>query len=151
PSRSRSAASRSASRSRQCRRGERAMSREVWTRVDDYLAERLGAADPDLDAALAANRAAGLPPIDVSPLQGRFLQLLARMAGARRVLEIGTLGGYSTIWLAGALPAGGRVITLELEPRHAEIARSNVEKAGVADRVEIRVGRALDLLPQLAA
>ena len=123
--------------------------REDWERVDAWLAERLLPADPALDAALSANAAAGLPGIDVSALQGRLLQLLARMAGARRILEIGTLGGYSTIWLARALPPGGRLITLEREPRHAEVAKANLDRAGLSDRVEVRLGAALDLLPAL--
>ena len=108
-----------------------------WQRVDGYLAELLVGDDPALAAALAANAAAGLPAIDVSPLQGKLLHLLARMAGARRILEIGTLGGYSTIWLARALPEGGRLVTLEAEPRHAEVARANIARAGLADRVEL--------------
>ncbi len=117
--------------------------------MDRYLVETL-VADPDSDAALEANKAAGLPAIDVSPPQGKFLHLLARTVGARRVLEIGTLGGYSTIWLARAVGPKGRVVTLEFAARHAEVARANLERAGVGDRVEIRVGAALDSLPVLA-
>lgn len=113
-----------------------------WADVDHYIADKLLGDDPALEAALAANHAAGLPAIDVSPAQGKMLQLLARSIGARRILEVGTLGGYSTIWLARALPAGGRVVTLELLPHHAEVAQANLEQAGVADRVEIRVGKA---------
>ena len=118
-----------------------------WQRVDGYLAGLLIGRDEALDAALAANAAAGLPAIDVSPLQGKLLYILARIAGARRILEIGTLGGYSTIWLARALPEGGRLVTLEAEPRHAEVARGNIARAGLADRVELVLGPALDTLP----
>lgn len=107
--------------------------------------------DAALAEALAANAAAGLPAHDVSPAQGKLLHLLARMVGARRVLEIGTLGGYSTLWLARALPPGGRVVTLEADPRHAAVARANFERAGLADRIELRLGRALDALPRLEA
>lgn len=120
-----------------------------WADVDAHLADLLLPADPALDAALAANAAAGLPPIDVSPLQGKLLHLLVRATGARRVLEIGTLGGYSTIWLARGLPDGGRVVTLEREPRHAAVARENLARAGVAERVDVVEGRALDVLPDL--
>ena len=127
------------------------MNQETWTAVDRYLADLFVPSDPALDAALEASVAAGLPPINVSPNQGKLLQLLARMQGARNILEIGTLGGYSTIWLARALPAGGRLITLEFEPKHAEVARANLVRAGLAGVVELRVGRALDTLPQLAA
>jgi len=122
---------------------------ENWRRVDDYLAEVLVGSDPPLAAALAANRAGGLPGIDVSPLQGKLLHILARMNGARRILEIGTLGGYSTIWLARALPDGGRLVTLEANPRHAEVARANIAGAGLADRVEVIVGAARDTLAGL--
>jgi predicted O-methyltransferase YrrM len=127
------------------------MSKEQWSAVDDYLVKQLIPADAALAAAQAANAEAGLPAIDVSPNFGRFLHLIARMTGARRVLEIGTLGGYSTIWLARALPPGGSVVSLEALARHAEIARSNIARAGLADRVDIRVGKALDILPKLAA
>ncbi|WP_063051893.1 O-methyltransferase [Nocardia arthritidis] len=120
-----------------------------WADVDRYLVETL-VADPDSAAALEANKAAGLPPIDVSPPQGKFLHLLARTVGARRVLEIGTLGGYSTIWLARAVGPKGLVVTLEFAAQHADVARANLERAGVGDRVEIRVGAALDNLPVLA-
>ena len=122
-----------------------------WSAVDAWWEERLLPADPVLDAALADARAAGLPPADVSPSQGRLLQLLARSHGARRILELGTLAGYSTIWLARALPPGGRLVTLERDPAHAAVARGNLERAGLADRVELRVGPALETLPQLAA
>jgi len=124
---------------------------ETWTAVDDHFARLFIGADPALDAALAANAAAGLPSIDVAPNQGKLLHLLARMQHARRILEIGTLGGYSTIWLARALPADGRLITMEFEPKHAAVAQSNIDRAGLGDRVEIRVGAALDSLAQLAA
>jgi len=119
--------------------------------VDGYFAELLAPTDDALAAALAANAAAGLPPHDVSPLQGQMLAILVRAIGARRVLEIGTLGGYSTIWLARALPDDGLVLTLEVDPRHARVAAANVERAGVASRVELRVGDALHALPRLVA
>lgn len=122
-----------------------------WSAVESWLDGHLLAADPILDAALAANAAAGLPAHDVSPAQGKLLHLLARIAGARTILEIGTLGGYSTIWLARALPSDGVVVTIEADARHAEIARTNVARAGVAARVELRVGAALDTLPLLEA
>ncbi|MGF7123449.1 MULTISPECIES: O-methyltransferase [unclassified Rhodococcus (in: high G+C Gram-positive bacteria)] len=122
-----------------------------WAEVDRYLVETVVGADDALDHALAANASAGLPPIDVSPTQGKLLNLLARMVGATRVLEIGTLGGYSTIWLARAVGESGRVVTLEYEPRHAAVARDNVDRAGVGGRVDIRVGAALDSLPAVEA
>jgi predicted O-methyltransferase YrrM len=122
-----------------------------WTDVDEYLAGALLDADPALEQAARANEEAGLPPIDVTPMQGKLLHLLARATGARRVLELGTLGGYSTIWLARAVGPKGRVITLEREAKHAEVARRNLERAGMADRVEIRLGAALDSLAALAA
>ena len=122
-----------------------------WSTVDRYLGDTLLSPDPALDAALAANVAAGLPPIDVSPLLGKLLHLLARTANARSILEIGTLGGYSTIWLARAVGPSGRVVTLEVDARHAATARENLQRAGVADVVEIRVGAALDTLPRLVA
>ena len=121
----------------------------LWTEVDDYLADTLIPPDPALDAARATNAAAELPPIDVSPLQGKFLHLLAQLRGANRILEIGTLGGYSTIWLARALPPKGKLITLEFEPRHAEVAAENIARAGLTSKVEIRVGAAADSLPAL--
>jgi predicted O-methyltransferase YrrM len=127
------------------------MTQEKWTEVDRYITDLLVAPDPALDAALAASAAAGLPPINVAPNQGKLLHLLARIQGARRILEIGTLGGYSTIWLARALPPGGRLVTLEADPRHAEVARANLARAGLAGVAEVRVGRAADTLPQLAA
>jgi predicted O-methyltransferase YrrM len=127
------------------------MPQQEWTAVDSYIAQALTPPDPALDAALAANAAAGLPSIDVSANQGKLLMLLAQAMGARSILEIGTLGGYSTIWLARALPGGGRLITLEAEPKHAEVARANIARAGLSDMVEIRVGRALDMLPRIDA
>jgi predicted O-methyltransferase YrrM len=118
----------------------------AWSAVDEYLAGHLLSDDEALTAALANNKAQGLPPIDVSAVQGKLLHLLARMAGARRVLEVGTLGGFSTIWLARALPEGGKVVTLELEARNAKVARENVDRAAVGDKVEILVGPAKDSL-----
>ncbi|KAA9143895.1 O-methyltransferase [Microbacterium lushaniae] len=123
---------------------------EAWRALDAYLSDTLVGHDPDLEAAIETQEEAGLPAIEVAPLNGKFLHLLARISGARRVLEIGTLGGYSTIWLARALPEGGRVVSIEAEPYNAGIARANLERAGVADRVEIREGRASDVLPTLA-
>ena len=127
------------------------MSQEDWTAVDSYLTEKLIAPDAALTAAMRANAAANLPSIDVTATQGKFLHLLARICGARRILEVGTLGGYSTIWLARALPAGGRLISLEFEPKHAAVATENVRNAGLSDRVEIRVGAAAESLDQLHA
>ena len=123
---------------------------ELWVDVDRYITDNLVPSDPALDAALESSSAAGLPRIQVSPAQGKFLHLLARTLGARRILEIGTLGGYSTIWLARALPPGGRLITLEIDPRHAEVAQANIAGAGLADIAELRLGRALDTLPEIA-
>jgi predicted O-methyltransferase YrrM len=125
------------------------MSEKVWTAVDRYITDNLVPGDAALNAVLAANAAAGLPAIDVAPNQGKFIHLLARMSGARRILEIGTLGGYSTIWLARALPAEGRLITLEFEALHAAVARENIARAGLASVVEIRVGPALASLARL--
>jgi predicted O-methyltransferase YrrM len=125
------------------------MPEEQWAAVDRYLSETLLPADAVLEAALAANAAAELPAIDVAPNQGKFLHLLARLRGARRILEIGTLGGYSTIWLARALPANGSLITLEFEPKHAKVAAANISRAGLAQVVDIRVGAALDSLARL--
>ena len=116
------------------------------TAVDHYIADRLLGPDPALEATLDANAAAGLPPIDVSAPQGKLLHLLARMVSARRILEVGTLGGYSTIWLARALPADGRLVTLEIDPHHADVARANLARAGLADRVDIRIGPAIQSL-----
>ena len=122
---------------------------KLWSEVDLYIHDRLLGADPALEAALAESDRAGLPQIAVSAPQGKMLHLLAKAIGAARILEIGTLGGYSTIWLARALPEHGRLTSLEVDPRHAEVASANVAKAGLADRVEIRVGRAIDSLPTL--
>jgi predicted O-methyltransferase YrrM len=123
---------------------------ENWRRVDDYLAATLLDDDPALSAARADSDAAGLPAIEVTPLAGKLLHLLARMTRARRVLEIGTLGGYSTIWLARGIPRDGQVVTLEREQKHADVARANLDRAGVSEQVEIVVGRAADTLPRLA-
>ena len=126
------------------------MTQEIWTAVDRYINDLFISPDAALIAAIQAIEAAGLPAISVSPPQGKLLQLLAKAVGARAILEIGTLGGYSTIWLARALPAGGRLITLEADPKHAEVARANIARAGLADIVELRLGRALETLPQVA-
>ena len=123
---------------------------QAWTAVDGWFAERLAGADPALEAVLAANARAGLPAHDVSPLQGRFLALLVRLTNARRVLEIGTLGGYSTLCMARALPPVGRIVTLEADPRHAAVARANFAREEAGARIELRQGRALALLPPLA-
>lgn len=120
-----------------------------WEAVDRFFAGRLDREDVGLEEALRASERAGLPPISVSPAQGKLLHLLARMRGARAILEIGTLGGYSTIWLARALAPGGRLVTLEVNPDHARVARENLARAGVADRVELREGDALDTLAAL--
>ncbi|MED1798700.1 O-methyltransferase [Brevibacillus porteri] len=125
------------------------MNREQWTAVDHYFTDKLLEADSVLDTVLQENAAAGLPAIDVAPNQGKFLHLLARIQGARSILEIGTLGGYSTIWLARALPADGRLITLEYDPKHAEVAQLNITRAGLDQIVEVKVGLALDSLIQL--
>ena len=125
------------------------MSGDLFTAVDGYLDGLFGPPDPALAAALERSAAAELPPINVSANLGRFLHVLALACGARAILEIGTLGGYSAIWLARALPVGGKLLSLEYEPSHAEIARQNIEAAGLADRVDIRVGRGLDLLAEL--
>jgi len=126
------------------------MGQEKWTAVDSYIADLFIAPDAALEAALASSTAAGLPAISVSPTQGKLLHMLARVQGARKILEIGTLGGYSTIWLARALPADGHLISLELDPKHAEVARANLARAGVKN-AEIRLGRAVDTLQQLVA
>jgi predicted O-methyltransferase YrrM len=125
------------------------MSEQLWNAVDDYFAPLLGE-DDALRAAVQDSIAAGLPAISVAPNQGKLLHLLARMTGARRILEVGTLGGYSTIWLARALPHNGKIITLELDQHHADVARTNVDRAGVGDLVDIRVGPAVDTLSTLA-
>jgi predicted O-methyltransferase YrrM len=123
--------------------------KRIWKRVDQYFADALIASSDGFDAALDSNRKADLPAIDVTPLQGKFLEILVRATGTRRVLEIGTLGGYSTLWLARALPDDGVVVTLELEPRHAEIAKRNLEAAGLAKRVELKIGPASETLAAL--
>jgi len=122
---------------------------DTWRRVDAYLTELLVGHDPGLEQAVADQNDAGLPAIEVAPVNGKFIHLLARMSGARRVLEIGTLGAYSTIWLARGIPTDGRVVTIEAEPLNAELARANVDRAGVGDKVEIRLGRGIDVLPTL--
>ena len=127
------------------------MSHEHWTAVDRYLTQTLILPDPILDAVLQASADAGLPAINVSPTQGKLLHLLARLQGARTILELGTLGGYSTIWLTHALPVGGHIITLESDPGHAKIARANFARAGLADFIDLRLGPALETLPLLAA
>ena len=129
--------------------GATLVSQEQWTAVDRYITDLVVPADAVLDAALADSVAAGLPAISVSPNQGKFLHLLARIQGARSILEIGTLGGYSTIWLARAMPEGGRLVTLESEPKHAEVARANIARANLSGVVTLRLGRALDTLPLL--
>src|ERR1700679_223418 len=121
----------------------------VWAEVDRYFGDQLTPAEPALDAVRQANEKAGLPAIDVSRLQGKFLEFLVRVSGARNILEIGTLGGYSTIWLARALPGDGRVVSLELDPHHAEVARANLLNAGLLDYVEVLVGPAIETLPTL--
>jgi predicted O-methyltransferase YrrM len=120
-----------------------------WRRLDAYLSGTLVGHDEALEAAVRDQEAAGLPSIEVTPLAGKLLYLLARISGARRVLEIGTLGGYSTIWLARGIPADGEVVTIEVEQRHADVARANLDRAGVGGRVQIHVGRAADVLPTL--
>ena len=125
------------------------MSSRVWSDVDRYITETLVQPDAALEAALSASDAAGLPQISVSPAHGKLLWLLARLVNARRILEIGTLGGYSTIWLARALAPGGRLISLEAVQKHATVARANIERAGLSRIVEVRVGKALDTLPSV--
>jgi len=126
------------------------VSKDQWTAVDRYLTDLLVPPDPALDAALKTSAEHGLPPINVAPNQGKLLYLLALTMGARNILEIGTLGGYSTIWLARALPAGGKLITLEADAKHATVARSNLARAELSDVVELILGRAIDTLPKLA-
>lgn len=127
------------------------MTQALWTAVDDYFNQHLLPSDPILAATLAHSEANGLPPIHVAPNQGKLLHLLALASKARRILEVGTLGGYSTIWMARALPPDGRLVTLEYSPLHARVARENFERAGLADRIEVRVGAGLDSLAQLQA
>lgn len=125
------------------------MTPELWTSVDDYISEMLVKQDSSLRAAVSASDAAGLPPIQVSPPLGKFIAMLVRLIGARTILEVGTLGGYSTIWMARAIPDGGKVVTLEIDQKHADIAAMNFEKAGLADKIELHVGNARETLPQL--
>lgn len=126
------------------------MNQKTWAAVDDYLNDRIVRPDDALAAALEASRAAGLPEIAVTAAQGKLLNLMARSMGARRILEIGTLGGYSAIWLARALPPGGRLVTLEYSPKHAEVARGNLARAGLAELAEIRVGPAREVMRTLS-
>jgi predicted O-methyltransferase YrrM len=126
------------------------MTQQLWTSVDDYITQLFVQSDPIMQETLAASEAAGLPSISVAPNEGKLLMLLAQLCGARNILEMGTLGGYSTIWLARGMVSGGSLITLEANPRHAEVARFNIARAGFTDRVEVRVGPARDTLPQLA-
>jgi predicted O-methyltransferase YrrM len=127
------------------------MDADAWRAVDDYFSETLVRSDDALTSALTASAEAGLPPIQVSAPQGKLLMLLAQMLGAKRILEVGTLGGYSTIWLSRGMAAGGRLTTLEIDPTHARVARANLDRAGFADSVDVRLGRGLDTLPQLEA
>jgi predicted O-methyltransferase YrrM len=128
---------------------EDVMTQDQWTTVDHYFSDLLAPPDAALDAALAATSEAGMPLINVAPNQGKLLHLLVRMIGARKILEIGTLGGYSAIWMARALPPEGRLITLEVNAAHAAVARANIERAGLTERVEVRLGSAVATLPQL--
>jgi predicted O-methyltransferase YrrM len=123
------------------------MTQQLWSTVDDYISDQLLPPDPVLDDVVARSATAGLPPIAVAPNQGRFLNLLARLAGAKSILEIGTLGGYSAVWLGRALPPDGRMVTLEANAKHAAVARENIAAAGLAEIVDVRVGPALELLP----
>jgi predicted O-methyltransferase YrrM len=124
---------------------------DQWAAVDEYLTDLLVPTDPVLEAALKDSDAAGLPAISVTPTQGKLLWLFARLVGARKILEVGTLGGYSTIWLARALPKDGRLITIEASPEHAEVAGANLKRASLDDRIELRIGRGIDVLPSLAS
>ena len=125
------------------------MSQDLWTSVDNYLGEVLVRQDRHLDDAVAASEVAGLPPIQVSPPQGKLLAILIEMMGAKSILEVGTLGGYSTIWMAKALPANGRIVTIEIDPKHAEVAQQNFNRAGLSDKVELCTGNARDILPDM--
>lgn len=127
------------------------MTEDLWSKVDTYIVDKLVKTDSALNTALETSEAAGLPAINVSPNHGKLLHMLARMVNARAILEIGTLGGYSTIWMARALQPGGRLITLEFEPKHAELAKANIARAGLADVVDVRLGVALETLPKIAA
>jgi predicted O-methyltransferase YrrM len=125
------------------------MSQELWTSVDNYLSEVLVRQDKHLADAVAARDAAGLPSIQVSPPQGKLLEILIQMMGAKSILEVGTLGGYSTIWMARALPSGGRVVTIEIDPKHAQVAEENFDRAGLGDVIELKTGNARDILPAM--
>ncbi len=125
------------------------MTADPWTAVDTYFEEKLLPSDPVLEEALRASEAGGLPSIQVSPTQGKLLHLLAKAQGVRTILEVGTLGGYSTIWLGRALPKGGRLLTLEVDPKHAKVARANLARAGLESKVEVLLGPALETLPKL--
>src|SRR5262245_49137351 len=127
------------------------MTEDLWSKVDTYIVDKLIKTDSALDTALETSEAAGLPAINVSPNHGKLLHMLARLVSARAILEIGTLGGYSTIWMARALQPGGRLITLEFEPKHAELAKANIARAGLGDVVDVRLGVALETLPKIAA
>ena len=127
-----------------------AMTPDLWAAVDGYICDHLVSPEPALDAALADSAAAGLPPINVTPNQGKLLALLVQLCSARAILEIGTLGGYSTIWMARAMAPGGRLVTLEVDPRCVDVARANLTRAGLSDVVEVRLGAALETLPELA-
>jgi predicted O-methyltransferase YrrM len=127
------------------------MSDDLWSKVDTYLTDTLVKTDSALNTALATSEAAGLPAINVAPNHGKLLHILARLVNARTILEIGTLGGYSTIWMARALQPGGRLITLEFEPKHADLAKANIARAGLANVVDVRLGVALETLPKIAA
>ena len=127
------------------------MTQEIWTATDEYINRFFVPSDAALDAALASSASAGLPNIQVSPAQGKMLHILARLVGARNILELGALGGYSGIWMARALPPGGKLLTLEASEKHAEVAKANYARTGLSDVIELRLGKALDLLPQVAA
>jgi len=127
------------------------MNNTIFSSVDNYISKLLLAPDPALTGTEAAIEAAGIPSISVSPNQGKFLHILARLCQAKKILEVGTLGGYSTIWMARALPENGKLITLEIDPTHAAVAQKNIERAGLEHIVDIRIGKAIDLLPELQA
>lgn len=126
------------------------MTQDLWTSVDNYITETLLGSDDATERAVEASDAAGLPSIQVSAAQGKLLEIIARVQGAKRILEVGTLGGYSTIWMARALPADGRLVTIEIDPKHAEVAESNIQRAGLSQKVEVLVGNARDILPDVA-
>ena len=125
------------------------MSQELWTSVDNYLGEVLVRQDRHLDNAVAASDAAGLPSIQVSPLQGKLLEIMIEMMRAKNILEVGTLGGYSTIWMARSLPADGHVVTIEIDPKHAHVAQENFNRAGLAEKIDLRTGNAREILPAM--